>query len=122
MSDQALSRVLQAHAALHVTLDPAACQDGRGPVDDAATTTVVPESLGDLIEWCKKHEFYNELQRHNDPEDSYCLPLYTAFVIGYDIKPDSERQLIQINLANIWFLLDAVRAIETGWVVHCATH
>ena len=28
-----------------------------------------------------------------------------------------ERQLIQINFANIWFLLNAVRAIETGWVV-----
>ena len=27
------------------------------------------------------------------------------------------RQLIQINFANIWFLLNAVRAIETGWVV-----
>ena len=53
--------------------------------------------------------------RHNDPDDSYCIQLYTAFVIGYYIKP--ERQLIQINFANIWFLLNAVCAIETGWVV-----
>ena len=35
--------------------------------------------------------------------------------MGYDIKP--ERQLIKINFANKWFLLNAVRAIETGWVM-----
>ena len=78
-------------------------------------TTIVPESLGDLIDWCKKHDFYNALQHHNDSEDSYCIPLHTAFVMGYDIKP--ERQLIKINFANKWFLLNAVRAIETGWVM-----
>ena len=39
----------------------------------------------------------------------------TTFVIGWDIKP--ERQVIQINFANAWFLLNAVRAIETGWTV-----
>ena len=37
MSGQGQSRVLQAHAALHVTLNPAACQDGKGSVDDAET-------------------------------------------------------------------------------------
>ena len=62
-------------------------------------TTVVPDSLGELIEWCKKNDFYDALLRHNDPDDSYCIPPYTAFVIGYEIKP--ERQLIQINFANI---------------------
>ena len=80
-------------------------------------TSAVPESLGDLIEWCKEHDFCKALERHNDPLASYCLPLYTAFVIqvGYDIKP--ERQVIQINFASTWFLLNAVRAIETGWVI-----
>ena len=75
----------------------------------------MPESLGALSEWCKKHDFYDSLRRRNGPEDSYCIPLFTAFVIGYYIKPD--RQLIQINFANIWFLLNAVRAIKTGWAV-----
>ena len=77
--------------------------------------TAVPESLGELIEWCKANDIYKALHRHNDLHSKHCIPLYTAFVIGFDIKP--ERQLIQINFANIWFLLNAVRAIETGWIV-----
>ena len=76
-------------------------------------TSAVPESLGDLIEWCKEHDLFKAVQRHNDPHSPYCLPLNTVFVIGFDIKP--ERQVIQINFASIWFLLNAVRAIETGW-------
>ena len=32
-----------------------------------------------------------------------------------DIQP--EYQVIHINFASVWFLLNAVRAIETGWVV-----
>ncbi len=32
-----------------------------------------------------------------------------------DIKP--EYQVIHINFASVWFLLNAVRAIKTGWVV-----
>ena len=119
MSDQGQPRVVQAHEALHAPLHPAACQDGKGPVDDAATgffaeSSAVPESLGDLIEWCKEHDLYKALERHNDLRASFCLPLYIAIVIGYDIK--QERQVIQINFASTWFLLNAVRAIETGWV------
>ncbi len=44
-------------------------------------TQAIPESLGELIEWCKQHEFYAELQRHNDPHNPYCIRLYAAFVI-----------------------------------------
>ena len=51
-------------------------------------TTGVPESLGDLKVWFKKHDMNDAVRRHNNPEDSYCIPLYTAFVIGYDIKPE----------------------------------
>ena len=36
MSDPGQSRVVQAHEALHAPLHPAACQDGKGPVGDAA--------------------------------------------------------------------------------------
>ena len=55
-------------------------------------TSAVPESLGDLTEWCKERDFYKAVQRHNDPLVPYCLPLNTAFVIGFDIK--QERQVI----------------------------
>ena len=37
MSDPGQSRLVQAHEALHDSLHPAACQDGKRPVDDAAT-------------------------------------------------------------------------------------
>ncbi len=68
-----------------------------------------------LIRWCEKHDFYAALERHNDPDDSYCLPLFSAFVIGCDIK--AERQLIHINFSSVWLLLNAIWAIETRWVV-----
>ena len=95
-------------------MHPAACQGGKGPVDDAANGGFgCSESLGDIIEWCKEHDFYKAVQRHNDPLVPYCLQLNTAFIIGFDIK--TERQVIQINFASIWFLHNAIRAIETGW-------
>jgi hypothetical protein len=43
------------------------------------------------------------------------MPLFSAFVIGSDIK--AERQLSHINFSSVWLLLNAVRAIETVWVV-----
>ena len=43
------------------------------------------------------------------------MSLFADFVIGSDIK--TEYQVIHVNFANIWFLLNAARAIETGWVV-----
>ncbi len=43
------------------------------------------------------------------------MPLYVAFIIGHDIKP--EYQVIHVNFANVWFLLNAVCATEIWWVV-----
>ncbi len=43
------------------------------------------------------------------------MPLFSAFVIRSDINV--ERQLIHINFSSVWLLLNAVRAIETGWMV-----
>ncbi len=59
--------------------------------------------------------FYAALQRHNDQHNPYCIPLYAAFVIGHDIK--QEYQVIHVNCANIWFLLNAVRTIKPDWAV-----
>ena len=47
----------------------------------------VPESLGELIGWCEKQDLYAALRKHNDPADEYCLPLFSFFVLGSDIKP-----------------------------------
>ena len=78
-------------------------------------TATVPESSGELIGWCAAQDFYAALRQHNDPNDDYCLPLFSAFIIGSDIKP--ERQDIHINLSSPWFLMNAIRALETGWTV-----
>jgi hypothetical protein len=67
---------------------------------------------------CKQQDFYAALQRHIDPDDPHCMPLYAACVIGQDIKP--EYQVIHINFANIWFLLNSItwiHAIEKDWVM-----
>ena len=53
------------------------------------------------------------LQRHNNPEDEYCLPLHQAFVLGHDIK--AERALIHFCLSSPHLALNALRGIETGW-------
>ena len=79
----------------------------------AAST--VPESLGELIGWCETNDFHAAVPRHNDPADEYCLPLFSVFVIGHDIKP--ERQAIHVNLSSPWFLANAIRALESGWVM-----
>ena len=65
--------------------------------------------------WCETQDIYATLRKHNDPADEYCLPLFSAFVLGNDIK--QERQAIHISLSSPWFLFDAIRALECGWVV-----
>ncbi len=75
----------------------------------------VPESIGQLAEWCELNLLSRALMRHNDPSDDYSLPLHEIFVLGYDIKP--ERQLIQITVSSAYFALNALRALETGWVI-----
>ena len=49
--------------------------------------TIVPESLGELIGWRETQDLYAALRKHNDPADEYCLPLFSFFVLGSDIKP-----------------------------------
>ncbi len=63
----------------------------------------IPESLGELMEWCEKNAFYEALARHNDPSYSFCMPLFSALVIGSDIK--AKRQLIHINFSSVWLLV-----------------
>ena len=60
-------------------------------------------------------DFYAVLRKHNDPNDDYCLPLFPAYVIGSDIK--QERQAIHIILSEPRFLMNAIHALKTGWVV-----
>ena len=72
----------------------------------------VSESLGEIVGWCKKVIFYAALRKHNDPADENCLPLFSAFVLGSDIKP--ERQAIHISLSPPYFLFNAIRALECG--------
>ena len=49
-----------------------------------------PETFG----WCETQIFYAVLRKHNDPDDEYCLPLFSVFVIDIDIKQDNLFTLI----------------------------
>ena len=73
----------------------------------------MPETIGQLIEWCDSLLLEHHLQRHNDPGDDYCLDLHTTYVLGHDIK--DMRAMIHFNLSSPHCALNAVRAIETGW-------
>jgi hypothetical protein len=103
----------------HMNMDPAQVRLTQCRVQSASQeltkqkldTATVPESLGELIRWCAAQNFYAALRQHNDQNDAYFLPLFSAFVIGSDIKP--ERQAIRINLSAPWFLMNAIRALET---------
>jgi hypothetical protein len=53
--------------------------------------------------------------RHNDPSDEYCLDLHTTYVLGHDTKDIMMLAMIIFNLLAPHFVLNAVRAIETGW-------
>jgi hypothetical protein len=72
-------------------------------------------SIGQLAEWCELNLLSRALLRHNDPSDDYSLPLHESFVLGYGIKP--KRKLIQITVSSAHFALNALRALETGWVI-----
>jgi hypothetical protein len=43
------------------------------------------------------------------------MPLFSAFVIGSDIK--QEKDAVHINISSPWSLANAIRALECGWVV-----
>ena len=73
----------------------------------------VPESLGEIMGWCETQDFYVALNKHTDPADEYCMPLFSAVVIGSDIKP--ERQAIHNNISSPWFLANDIRALECSW-------
>ena len=75
----------------------------------------VPETIGELIAWCETNDFHAAVRKHNDPADEYCLPLYSAFVLGSDFK--AEREALHMSFSSAWFLMNAIRALECGWVV-----
>jgi hypothetical protein len=56
---------------------------------------------------CLDDEFYDVLRLYNDPDDEYCLPLYSSstLVIGKDIK--QEKQLIPIDFSSQCFQCSA---------------
>ena len=73
----------------------------------------IPETLGELIAWCKTQDFYSALRKHNDPDDAYCLQLFSTLAMGSDIKADP--QLIHINFSTQWWLLNhTISKIEYG--------
>jgi hypothetical protein len=82
-------------------------------IRELSVSGMVPESIGQLTEWCESMLLEHHLKRLNDLEDEYCLPLHQAFVLGHDIK--DHRALIHFHVSPVYFALNALRCIETGW-------
>ncbi len=82
-------------------------------VRELSVCGMVPESVGQLTEWCESRSLEAHLQRHNDPGDEYCLDLYQPYVRGHDIK--DMRAMIHFNVSLQHCALNAVHCMETGW-------
>jgi hypothetical protein len=54
------------------------------------------------------------IQQHNEAERGFHLDLYAPVVIGHEF--DAARDVIHINVSSLWWLLNAFRAINAGWV------
>jgi hypothetical protein len=54
------------------------------------------------------------IQQHNEAEREFRLDLYAPVVIGHEF--DAVRDIIHINVSSPWWLLNAFRAINAGWV------
>ncbi len=55
------------------------------------------------------------IQQHNEAERGFHLDLYAPVVIGHEF--DVARDIIHINISSQWWLLNAFRAINAGWVI-----
>jgi hypothetical protein len=74
---------------------------------------MVPESVGQLTEWCESMLFELHLQQHKDPRDEYCLDLYQPYVLGHDIKDMLVMTYFNVSLPPC--ALKVVCCMETGW-------
>ncbi len=54
------------------------------------------------------------IQQHNEAERGFHLDLYAPVVIGHEF--DAARDIVHINVSNPWWLLNAFRSINAGWV------
>ena len=90
-------------------------------------TSAIPESLGDLIEWCKENDFFVALKPHGDPNNPYCIQLYKAFVrlewtLSQSTKssclnrnfPGESQKLSSARTASVWRSTMLYNAIPTA--------
>ncbi len=80
-------------------------------IRETSVSGKVPETIGQVIEWCESLLLEHHLQRHNDPADEYCLDLHTTYVLGNDIK--DMRAMIHFNLVSPYFIFNVVLAMKT---------
>ena len=73
----------------------------------------IDDSYGSLFRFCVENKWESLVQEHNSG-GAFHLDMYTPVVIGFDIQ--AAHDIVNINISNPHFLLNAFRAINSGWV------
>ena len=71
------------------------------------------DSFGSLTVFSENNLFSALMRKHNDPEDAYHFRLFDFVVLGSQVT--TEHDLVRITFGSVWMILNAYRAIMTGW-------
>jgi hypothetical protein len=74
----------------------------------------IDDSYGNLLSFAVDNSWDALIQQHNEADGGFHLDLYAPVVIGHEF--DAARDIIHINVSSPWWLLNAWRAINSGWV------
>jgi hypothetical protein len=72
------------------------------------------DSFDALTSFFEKNDFRELVAKHNDPADSYHLPLFDFVIIGREVT--AERDLLILNFSSAWMLATHARSCERAWV------
>ena len=74
----------------------------------------IENTYGSLGQFAEANWFRSLIDRHNDETDQYHLDFFKPVVIGRDLN--AKRDIVHINISSLWFLMNSLRAIASGWV------
>ena len=73
----------------------------------------IDDSYGNLLKFSLENNWDTLIQKHNEEEDGFHLDLFAPVVLAHEIE--AARDIIHINISSPWWLLNAFRAINSGW-------
>ena len=70
-------------------------------------------SFGSLSKFAQRLRLSHLIERHNNPDDTFHLDLFSPVVIGSDIQ--ARNDVVHLNVTSPWFLFNVFRMIMSGW-------